>query len=144
MLICHINALHNFLTVRLPHLLIIGPTFEVIYGAILSLMALTNVKLDLVPVEPIPICIVVKLGLFDDSNAEVCLIIDDILEVYRANVLILHVVQPVKFIYRLSVIVSQHVLFDVLVHIYLLHHIEAENGQLEDMDRHEMLNHLLV
>ena len=107
-------------------------------------MALTDVKLDLVPVEPIPICIVVELGLFDNSNAEVCLIIDDILEVYRVNVLKLHVVQPVKFIYRLPVIVSQHILFDVLVHIYLLHHIEAENGQLKDMNRHEMLNHLLV
>ena len=127
MLIRDINALHNFLTARLPYFLIIGPIFEVIYGTVLSLMALTDVKLYLVPVEPISICIVVELGLFDDSNAKVCLIIDDILEVNRVNILIFHVVKPIKFIYRLSVIVSQHILFDILVHIYLLHHIEAEN-----------------
>lgn len=123
---------------------IVNPVLIIVNGG-LSLLMVGNSLLNLMPIEALSIAVILSLVLLENLYADIHLVIDDELEVNLIfQVLELRCVDPFDFFSLILPTVLQKILSNVLDDVYFLLHLEFEDGNLEDVDGHVLLNHLLI
>ena len=137
---------HSFLLVIDLLLLdsIVNPVLIVVNSG-LSLLVVRDSLLNLMPIVPLSIAVILPLILLENLDAHVHLVIHDELEVnIILQVLELRCVDPFDFLSLILPTVLKQILSDVLDDVYFLLNLEFEDGDLQDVDGHVLLNHLLI
>ena len=137
---------HSFLLVIDLLLLdsIVNPVLIVVNSG-LSLLVVRDSLLNLMPIVPLPIAVILPLILLENLDAHVHLVIHDELEVnIILQVLELRCVDPFDFLSLILPTVLKQILSDVLDDVYFLLNLEFEDRDLQDVDGHVLLNHLLI
>ena len=123
---------------------IVYPVLIVVNGC-LSLLMIWNPLLNLMPIEALSVAIILPLVLLENLDADIHLVIDDELEVNLIlQVLELRRVDPLDLLSLVLPTVLKEILSDVLDDVYFLLHLELEDRDLQDIDGHVLLNHLLI
>ena len=123
---------------------IVDPVLIVVNGR-LSLLMVGNSLFNLMSIEALSVAVILSLVLFENLDADIHLVIDDKLEVdLILEVLELRCVDPLNFFSLVLPTVLEEILSDVLNNVYFLLHLKLEYGDLQDVDGHILLNHLLI
>ena len=93
---------------------------------------------------PVPILVILTLFLLAYSNANVFLIIYHCPNINLIHASSLEMVNPSKLLQRLFIIFLKYCLLDVFVQVDFLYMLKLCEGKFHDVDRHKLLDHLLV